>query len=293
MVVARDGFGFMGDRLQLKQKISEGGFVSAPGVFDPLSARVAETSGAQAIYMTGYGVSATLLGKPDAGLVSYREMVDRVRAICDVTTLPLIADGDTGFGGLANVRQTVQGYEAAGASAIQLEDQEYPKRCGHTRNRKVIPMEDMARKVRLAAESRISEDFWIVARTDARTEHGLDEALRRAEAYFKAGADVLFVESPESEDEMRRIAETFPEAPKLANMVSGGRTPVLPDSELETLGYQIAIHPIYLLGAAVAGMRAAMKSLHQGGESPGAAGIDELNTLVDFPAIWALDELGS
>ena len=129
----------------LKDLIANGSFISAPGVFDPLSARVAEQSGANALYMTGYGVSASLLGKPDAGLVSYREMVDRVRAICEVTAVPLIADGDTGFGGLANVRQAVQGYEDAGASAIQIEDQEYPKRCGHTRNRKVISTEDMVR----------------------------------------------------------------------------------------------------------------------------------------------------
>jgi len=132
----------------------QGEFISAPGVFDPLSARAAGACGARALYMTGYGVSASLLGKPDAGLVSYREMVDRVRLISDVTQAPLIADGDTGFGGLANVRQAVQGYEAAGASVIQLEDQEYPKRCGHTKNRKLVPIDDMVKKVKIAVESR-------------------------------------------------------------------------------------------------------------------------------------------
>ena len=216
----------------LKDLIANGSFISAPGVFDPLSARVAEQSGANALYMTGYGVSASLLGKPDAGLVSYREMVDRVRAICEVTTVPLIADGDTGFGGLANVRQAVRGYENAGASAIQIEDQEYPKRCGHTRNRKVISTEDMVRKIELACETRQSDAFLIVARTDARTEHGLDEALSRAEAYRSAGADVLFVESPESLDEMRMINEQLSGTPTLANMVGGGKTPMLADAEL-------------------------------------------------------------
>ena len=278
--------------MSLKQLLDQGQFISAPGVFDPLSARVAESCGARALYMTGYGVSASLLGKPDAGLVSYREMVDRVRAICEVTSTPLIADGDTGFGGLANVRQAVQGYESAGADAIQLEDQEYPKRCGHTKNRKVIPAEDMVRKIRIATESRASSDFLIVARTDSRTEHGLDEALRRSEAYIAAGADVLFLESPESVEEMRKIAETFPGTPKLANMVGGGRTPVLPDDELKTLGYQIAIHPVYLLGAAVAGMRAAMAPLlEKGTELDTVADLEDLNQLVDFPAVWALDEL--
>jgi 2-methylisocitrate lyase-like PEP mutase family enzyme len=276
---------------RLIDRLKAGEFISAPGVFDPLSARVAEQSGATALYMTGYGVSASLLGKPDAGLVSYREMVDRVRLICDVTEAPLIADGDTGFGGLANVRQAVQGYESAGASAIQIEDQEYPKRCGHTKNRKVIPAEDMVRKLEIATESRASDDFLIVARTDARTEHGLDEALRRSEAYIKAGADILFLESPESIEEMRIITERFPDIPKLANMVGGGKTPVLPDAELRALGYQIVIHPVYLLGAAVSGMRAAMQALQSDGtETPSAATLEDLNMLVDFPAVWALDE---
>ena len=277
----------------LKDLIANGSFISAPGVFDPLSARVAEQSGANALYMTGYGVSASLLGKPDAGLVSYREMVDRVRAICEVTTVPVIADGDTGFGGLANVRQAVQGYENAGASAIQIEDQEYPKRCGHTRNRKVISTEDMVRKIELACETRQSDTFLIVARTDARTEHGLDEALSRAEAYRSAGADVLFVESPESLDEMRMINEQLSGTPTLANMVGGGKTPMLQDAELRALGYDIAIHPVYLLGAAVTAMREAFKTLQATGqEASSAATLDELNTLVDFESVWALDERG-
>ena len=277
----------------LKDLIANGSFISAPGVFDPLSARVAEQSGANALYMTGYGVSASLLGKPDAGLVSYREMVDRVRAICEVTTVPLIADGDTGFGGLANVRQAVQGYESAGASAIQIEDQEYPKRCGHTRNRKVISTEDMVGKIELACETRQSDTFLIVARTDARTEHGLDEALSRAEAYRSAGADVLFVESPESINEMRMINEQLSGTPTLANMVGGGKTPMLADAELRALGYDIAIHPVYLLGAAVTAMREALKTLNATGEeASSAATLDELNTLVDFESVWALDERG-
>lgn len=275
----------------LKDLIANGSFISAPGVFDPLSARVAEQSGANALYMTGYGVSASLLGKPDAGLVSYREMVDRVRAICEVTTVPVIADGDTGFGGLANVRQAVQGYESAGASAIQIEDQEYPKRCGHTRNRKVISTEDMVRKIELACETRQSDTFLIVARTDARTEHGLDEALCRAEAYRSAGADILFVESPESLDEMRMINEQLSDGTTLANMVGGGKTPMLADAELHALGYNIAIHPVYLLGAAVTAMREALRTLQATGqEANSAATLDELNTLVDFESVWALDE---
>lgn len=218
-------------------------------------------------------------------------MVDRVRLISDVTQAPLIADGDTGFGGLANVRQAVQGYEAAGASVIQLEDQEYPKRCGHTKNRKVVSAEDMVKKVKIAVESRQSRDFMIMARTDARTEHGLDEALRRSEAYINAGADILFLESPESVEEMQKITEAFPGVPKLANMVGGGKTPLLPDEELKALGYQLVIHPVYLLGAAVSAMQAATKKLlSEGVEQSDVADLEQLNTLVDFPAVWALDE---
>ncbi|MBO6655395.1 MAG: isocitrate lyase/PEP mutase family protein [Pseudomonadales bacterium] len=278
--------------MSLRKMFERGEFLSAPGVFDPLSARVAEASGARVLYMTGYGVSASLLGKPDAGLVSYREMVDRVRSICDVTSVPLIADGDTGFGGLANVQQAVQGYEAAGAGAIQIEDQEYPKRCGHTRNRKVIPTEDMVRKIKLAVDSKQSNEFMIIARTDARTEHGMEEALNRAGAYIDAGADILFFESPESVEEMRTITRAFPDVPKLANMVSGGKTPILQDEELKNLGYQLVIHPVYLLGAAARAMQSATDALlNQGGERHDVADLEELNALVDFPSVWALDDL--
>ena len=266
-------------------------FVSAPGVYDPVSALVAEQVGFKALYMSGYSVSAGLLGVPDAGLISYREMVDRVAAISRVTSLPLIADGDTGFGGLANVRQAVTEYEHAGADAIQLEDQEYPKRCGHTKNRRVVPVDDMVRKIDIAVSSRASDDFLIIARTDARTEHGLDEALSRADKFKSAGADILFVESPESEEEMKIICETFAGTPTLANMVGGGRTPLLPDKALDALGYAIAIHPIYLLGAAVAGIRKAAVTLRDEGiEAADVADINELNQLVDFQSVWALDE---
>ena len=191
--------------------------------------------------MTGFGVSASL-GLPDAGLASYTEMVERVAQICHGTSTPVICDADTGFGGLLNVERTVRGYEAAGAAGIQIEDQVFPKKCGHTPGRRVVPAEQMARKIEVAAASRSSPDFLIVARTDARTNHGLDEALRRGEAYAKAGADILFIESPESEEEMARIGRHF-DLPLLANMADGGRTPILPRQRLEELGYRIAIFP--------------------------------------------------
>src|SRR5262249_31422333 len=206
-----------------------------------ISARIADGMGFDALYMTGFGVVASHLGLPDAGLASYTEMVGRVHQIASGTKTALIADGDTGYGGLLNVDFTVRGYEAAGAQAIQIEDQEFPK-CGHTPGRRVIPLADAVNRIKVAAEARSSRDFLLIARTDARTSLGLDEALRRGEAFLKAGADILFIESPESEEEMARIGRTF-DVPLIANMVEGGRTPVLDKNELERLGFKIAIFP--------------------------------------------------
>ena len=181
--------------------------------------------------MTGYGVAASHLGLPDAGIASYADVVSRVRTIAGGTASPLICDADTGFGGLLNVRHTVQGYEDAGCSAIQLEDQEMPKKCGHTPGRRVVPVEDMLEKIRVAADARRDPNFLIIARTDARTSLGLDEALARGQAFAEAGADVIFIEAPENEDEIARIGETI-EKPLLANMVDSGKTPIVPADRL-------------------------------------------------------------
>ena len=228
---------------RLARRLKEPGLIVAPGVFELVSAKLADRMGFDCLYVTGYGVVASHLGLPDAGLATYSDMVGRVAQIGKMTRTPFIADADTGYGGLLNVQHTVRGYEAAGASGIQLEDQEFPKKCGHLPGRRVIAAEDMAAKLRVARDSRSSADFLIIARTDARTSLGLDEALRRAELYLKSGADVLFIESPESAEEMRAIGERFRDVPLLANMVNGGRTPLLSKSELEEIGYKIAIFP--------------------------------------------------
>jgi len=231
-------------RQRLAARLSRPELVAAPGIFELISAKIADRMGFECLYVTGYGLVASHLGLPDAGLATYSDMVGRVSQIAKMTETPFIADADTGYGGLLNVQHTVRGYEEAGSCGIQLEDQEFPKKCGHMLGRKVIPAQDMAAKVRVAVSSRSDPDFLVIARTDARTTHGLDEALRRAEAYLKAGADVLFVESPESPEEMRRICETFKGVPLLANMVQGGgRTPMLSQDELQKLGYRIAIYP--------------------------------------------------
>ena len=246
----------------LRDKLKPGKLLTCPGVFDGISVRLADRLGFDCLYMTGYGTVASHLGLPDAGLASYRDMVDRVRVFAGLATTPMVADGDTGYGGLLNVEHTVRGYEQAGAAAIQLEDQEFPKKCGHTPGRRVIPIEQAAAKIRVAAEARDSRDFLIVARTDARTAHGLDEALRRAEAFAKAGADVLFVESPESVEEMERIGKAF-DLPLLVNVVEGGKTPVLSAEEYIGLGYQMAIYPavgFLAVGAALEAVYGTLKS---------------------------------
>jgi 2-methylisocitrate lyase-like PEP mutase family enzyme len=189
-------------RALLHERLSKGRLIVAPGVFEMVSAKIADRMGFDALYMTGYGTVASYLGLPDAGLATYTDMVNRVSQFASITHTPMICDGDTGYGGLLNVMHTVRGYEAAGACAIQLEDQEFPKKCGHMLGRRVIPMQDMVEKIRVAVETRDDPNFQIIARTDARTTLGLDEALRRAESYARAGADVLFVESPESVEAM-------------------------------------------------------------------------------------------
>ena len=277
----------------LRQRLQQPGLITAPGVFDMVSLRLADSFGFDALYMTGFGTVASHMGLPDAGLATYSDMVGRVKAMAAMARTPLIADGDTGYGGLLNVRHTVQGYEAAGAAAIQLEDQEFPKKCGHTPGRRVIAMADMLRKIKVAAESRASGDFLIIARTDARTSLGLDEALRRAEAYARAGADILFVESPESEEEMRRIGQSV-DVPLLANMVEGGRTPVLSHGDLEAIGYKLAIFPVTALLAAAQAMKAVYTQFKQHGSSAGQTAalmpFAELTQLMGFEDIWAFEK---
>ncbi len=229
-------------RAEFKSRFRKGHLVVAPGVFEMVSAKMADRMGFEALYMTGYGTVASYLGLPDAGLASYTDMVNRVAQFASITDTPLICDGDTGYGGLLNVMHTVRGYESAGACAIQLEDQEFPKKCGHMLGRRVVPAQDMVAKIKVAVETRSDKNFLIIARTDARTVLGLDEAMRRMELYARAGADLLFIESPESVQEMETIGRAF-DLPLVANMVEGGRTPVLSAQELERVGYGLAIFP--------------------------------------------------
>lgn len=224
------------------------GIVVAPGAYDALSAKIAAQAGAQAVYMTGFGVAGSTLGLPDIGLLSATEMADRVRALAEAAApVPLIADGDNGHGGPLNAARLARLYEAAGAQCIQIEDQVFPKRCGHMEGKEVVPTAEAAQKIRAAAEARASKDFKIMARTDARATHDLDEALRRGEAFLKAGADILFIEAPRDIGELERIAAAFKGVALLANMVEDGKTPYLPAKVLEELGYKLAIFPVSAL----------------------------------------------
>ena len=281
-------------KAEFKKRLAQPGLVVAPGVFEMVSLRLADRMNFEALYMTGYGTVASLLGLPDAGVATYTDMVGRVTSMAGMAKTPLIADGDTGYGGLLNVRHTIRGYEAAGAVAIQLEDQEFPKKCGHTPGRRVIPMEDMVKKIEVAVNSRTDPNFQIIARTDARTTLGLDEALRRGEAYAKAGADILFIESPESVDEMQTICQTFRGIPLVANMVEKGRTPVMSKEELENLGYKIAIFPVTALLASVHAMTKVYEQFKTTGSSVDQAvdlyDFEELSKLMGFEDVWEFEK---
>jgi len=280
-------------RPDLRARLRRRELLVAPGVFDGISARIADQMGFEALYMTGYGAVASRLSLPDAGIATYTEMVGCVAMIAGATATPLIADGDTGYGGLLNVQYSVRGYENAGAVAIQLEDQEFPKKCGHVLGRRVVPTEDMIDKIKVAVASRTSSDFLIIARTDARTSLGLDEALRRAEAYAKAGADILFVESPESVEEMRTIGRNF-DRPLMANMVEGGRTPLLDRKTLEEIGYSIAIYPALGFLAAGEALRNVYGQLRERGSSVGINAplyrFAEFSELMGFGAVAEFDK---
>lgn len=278
---------------RLKQKLAAGQFIVAPGVFDMISTMLAERVGFDAVYASGYWLTASYLGLPDAGIATYTEMLSRVAKVVEKSTAPVIADADTGFGGLLNVHHTVRGYERAGVTAIQIEDQEFPKKCGHTPYRRVITLEEMVAKVRVAVDARTDPNFLVIARTDARGGHGFDEAVRRGQAYAEAGADIVFVEALHSEDEMRKACKAI-RAPMMANMSDGGKTPIRPAKELREFGYSLAIFPAMNALSASAAMERAMRNLKENGTSlsPDVPlfGFDDFCRMVGFEDVWAFEE---
>ncbi len=268
------------------RKLLNGPGVLAPGAFDAVSAKVVEAAGFEVVYMTGFGASASVLGLPDYGLMSLAEMVQRARTIAEAVSIPLIADADTGYGNPLNVYRTICEYEAAGVAGLHLEDQVFPKKCGHMSGKQVIPADDFAHKIEAAVKARANPDFIIIARTDARAALGLDQALERGRLAREAGADVIFIEAPQSAEELRQVAQEFPDIPLLANMVEYGKTPLFTFEELQGMGYRLVLYPISNLLAATQAMLRVMHELREHGTTAGV--VDEMTTFTEFTDLIGL-----
>ena len=235
---------------RLRELLRRDEILVLPGAFSPFVARQIEAAGFEAAYLTGFGTAAAVLGRPDLGLLTLPEMVAHARNTAAAVSIPLVSDADTGYGNALNVRRTVEDFEGAGVAGIHIEDQVWPKRCGHMEGKQVIPTVEMVAKVRAAVRARQDPDFVIIARTDARAVNDLDDAIERSKAYRDAGADVLFVEAPQSVAEVERVARTFRGVPLLINLAAGGKTPILSPKELQDMGYRIALFPVDTLFAA-------------------------------------------
>ena len=235
---------------RLRQMLDEPDIIVLPGAYDALSARLAERAGFNACFTTGFGFAATVLGMPDFGLLTMSETLDRVRHVVRTINVPLVADMDTGYGNALNTVRTVRECVSLGVAGIILEDQEWPKKCGHFEGKRVIPAEEQAAKLRAAADARGDDDLVIIGRTDARAPLGLEEAIRRGRLYRDSGADVVFIEAPQSIDELKQVAAAIPDTPLFANMIEGGKTPLLSSTELQELGYKMVVFPLSALFSA-------------------------------------------
>jgi len=271
---------------RLRRRLQQPGILIMPGCHDAMSARLIQGAGFEIGFMSGFAVSASRLGMPDTGLISYGELVDQGTNICRAVTIPMIGDGDTGFGSAQNVKRTVQGYARAGFACIMLEDQVAPKRCGHTEGKAVVARDEALMRIRAAVDARdAGEDILIMARTDARID-SLDEAIARCRLFREIGADITFLEAPTTEAEMRRYCAEV-DGPKMANLIEGGKTPLLPPARLEAIGYAIAVYPLTMLNVSIQAMRSALTNLRRGERAAAAMDFDELKQAVGFPAYYA------
>jgi len=277
----------------LRSLIQGNDIVVAPGAADALVAKIIERTGFKALYLTGAGVSYTTLGLSDVGLINMKEMVVKAEQICSAVAIPVIADGDNGYGNALNVRRTIHEYERAGVAAIQLEDQVFPKKCGHLAGKQLIPKNEMVNKIKAALDARNDDDFLIIARTDAKAVDGLDAALDRAIAYQNAGADIIFVEAPESIEEMRLINQKI-DSPTMANMVEGGRTPLLSTDELKSLGYKLVIFPNAALRVAAKALLELMAHIKNEGTTKNYLQnmllFEEFNNLIGLKELQEIDK---
>jgi len=279
-------------RVRLRELLGGERIVVAPGAYDALGARLIEQAGFDVVYMTGSGAANSLLGQPDLGLTTMTEMANQAARICAATALPVVADADTGYGGPLNVRRTVQEYERAGVAGLHIEDQVFPKRCGHFEGKQVIPTEEMVGKIRAALAARTDPNLVIIARSDAAAVEGMDAALRRGHAYEDAGADMLFIEAPRAVDDLRAIGRSF-HVPLVANMVEGGATPLQPAAELEAMGFKLVLYAGALLRTAALAMQQTLDHLRATGSTIGIEGRligfeerDRITDLDDMQA-WA------
>lgn len=272
---------------RLRALLTRPGILTMPGCHDAISVRLVEEAGFELAFMSGFAVSAARLGMPDTGLISYAELVDQGQNICRAVSIPVIGDGDTGFGSAQNVKRTIQGYASAGFACIMLEDQVAPKRCGHTEGKSVVGRDEAVMRIRAAVDARdAGADILIMARTDARACVGLDEAIARCRAFRDIGADITFLEAPLNELEMRRYCAEV-EGPKMANLIEGGKTPLLPIGDLEAIGYTIAVYPLTLLNVSIGAMRTALREMRGGQPASAVMDFDGLKGAVGFPAYYA------
>jgi 2-methylisocitrate lyase-like PEP mutase family enzyme len=273
---------------RLREILAQPNLEIMPGCYDALSAKLVADAGFQVTFMSGFAVSAARLGLPDTGLISFTEMLDSLRNCCSAAgKVPLIGDGDTGYGNALNVQRTVVEYARAGAGAVMIEDQVSPKKCGHTRGKQVVSREEARMRIRAAVEAAAGSDILVMARTDARAVHNFDEALARCRDFETEGADIIFFEAPETEDEMRQFCEAM-KKPCMANLVPGGKTPVLPPATLQQIGYKLALYPVMLLSSSIAAMQATLAAMRPGSTAPQppSVGFSELQGIVGFPAYW-------
>ena len=279
---------------RLRALISRPGCLVAPGVADALAARLVALEGFEAVYMTGFGTSLTRLGAPDIGLLTATEMVDNASRIADASGLPVIADADTGYGNPINMRRTIRDYEKAGVAAVHIEDQVWPKRCGHLAGKRVIPTQEMVAKIKAACDVRTDGDFMIITRTDAIAVEGLEAALERGERYREAGADMLFIEAPVGRAEVERVSKHFAGVPLLYNMAASGKTPDLAADELGRLGFKLAIYPNWIILAAIPAMRGLLRELKAKGSIADVrskvATFKEFTEIAGLPEIQQLEE---
>ncbi len=261
-----------------------------PGCYDAMSAKLVQAAGFDIVFMSGFCVSGARLAMPDTGLISYHEMVDQGRNVCNAVSIPVIGDGDTGFGNALNVKRTVQGYAAAGFACIMIEDQVAPKRCGHTRGKSVVPHEEALLRLQAAVDARDEgADILIMARTDARATDGLEEGIARARAFAELGADITFLEAPTSEEEMVEYCRSVP-GPKMANLIEDGKTPLLSPERLEAIGYKIAVYPLTLFNASICAMQESLHSLKVGRTPERLLSFDQLKDTVGFNTYYAGEE---